>query len=192
MTGDGSIGTLILSGSGRPKSHSVALARAVSGALANRGMSSRIIDLSTYGLPFHNPVDHHDPLSSASPLVRELAGLALAADSLVWITPIYHGSMSGILKNAIDNLYMDLTEDKPLMLVANGGGRFGGSVFDHMRAAAVSQHMNAVTCQVLALPADFAETADGYELTEPAIAARIAKAAGQLDGLRRIPLARTA
>lgn len=57
-----------------------------------------------------------------------------AADALLIATPVYHDSFSGVLKNAIDHLYGELS-DKVAALIGVGGGRTGqGQALEHLRA----------------------------------------------------------
>lgn len=179
-TSDGNSHTLILSASNRGRSRSLGLSRHIQQELESRGKAAFVIDLSEYGLPFHDPRDHHSPELSQSRRVREFAQLALGADSFVWSTPIYHGTFTGTLKNALDNLNIRIMSRKPVFLIANGGGRFGGAVFDHMRTMAVNLHSVAVNCQVLALAADLAEQAEGYVPVEEALLQRIARGVDEL------------
>ncbi|MDN8705000.1 NADPH-dependent FMN reductase, partial [Staphylococcus aureus] len=46
----------------------------------------------------------------------------MEADFLVLGTPNYHGSYSGILKNALDHINMDYVKMKPVGLIGNSGG----------------------------------------------------------------------
>ncbi|OUJ19665.1 FMN-dependent NADH-azoreductase, partial [Corynebacterium kefirresidentii] len=47
---------------------------------------------------------------------------AMEADFLILGTPNYHGSYSGILKNALDHINMDYVKMKPVGLIGNSGG----------------------------------------------------------------------
>ena len=46
----------------------------------------------------------------------------MEADFFILGTPNYHGSFSGILKNALDHLNMDYFKMKPVGLIGNSGG----------------------------------------------------------------------
>lgn len=56
------------------------------------------------------------------------------ADAHIWITPLYHGSMTGVMKNCLDWLELSAREDKPylidkligLICWANGGQAMQG------------------------------------------------------------------
>jgi len=47
------------------------------------------------------------------------------ADAVVLCSPEYHGSYSGVIKNAIDHYWKEF-QRKPMGVVATGSGRFGG------------------------------------------------------------------
>ena len=53
---------------------------------------------------------------------------------LNWVlgTPNYHGSYSGILKNALDHLTMDDFKMKPVGLIGNSGGIVSSEPLSHM------------------------------------------------------------
>lgn len=172
--------TLILSASNRARSRSLGLATQVRQELKSRGEQSVLVDLSEYRLPFHDPRDHHALELSRDEKVREFARLARDAHAYVWVTPIYHGTFTGVLKNALDNLNIPIMARKPVFLMANGGGRFGGAVFDHMRTMIVNLHAVAVNCQVLALATDFAECPDGYVPVEEQLLQRITRGVNEL------------
>lgn len=57
----------------------------------------------------------------------------MAADFLVLGTPNYHGSYSGILKNALDHINMDYVKMKPVGLIGNSGGIVSSEPLSHLR-----------------------------------------------------------
>ena len=48
-------------------------------------------------------------------------------------TPNYHGSYSGIIKNALDHLTMDDFKMKPVGLIGNSGGIVSAEPLSHLR-----------------------------------------------------------
>jgi NAD(P)H-dependent FMN reductase len=56
-------------------------------------------------------------------------------------TPVYHGSYSGVLKNALDHCGFDEFENTTLGLLAVAGGGFPVTALDHLRS--VCRALNA-------------------------------------------------
>jgi FMN reductase len=66
--------------------------------------------------------------------LRALKHSVQGADALLVATPVFHDSLSGVLKNALDHLYDELA-DKVVAVIAVGGGRSGqGQALEHLRA----------------------------------------------------------
>jgi len=86
------------------------------------GSNAEIINLSTFGLPINNPVHHADASLSDNGEVREFASKVASADCIILGTPLYHGSFSGLLKSALDNLDGNAFEGKKIILTSNSAG----------------------------------------------------------------------
>src|ERR1700719_2714771 len=67
-------------------------------------------------LPIYNPIDGSEP-----PERRALVEAVREADGLIVATPGYHGSLSGLIKNALDSLE-PLREDVRPYLDGRAGG----------------------------------------------------------------------
>jgi NAD(P)H-dependent FMN reductase len=87
------------------------------------GAQTRLLDLAAYDLPFLGR--DQEPKGRTS-VERFLADLR-AADGVVLGSPEIHGSMSGVLKNALDLADRDVFEGKMLGLIGVAGGRLGAS-----------------------------------------------------------------
>ena len=61
-------------------------------------------------LPIYNPA-----VAEPTPEQIELADAVRAADGLIVASPGYHGSISGVIKNALDTLEMLRTDDRPYL-----------------------------------------------------------------------------
>ena len=61
-------------------------------------------------LPIYNPA-----VAEPTPEQIELAEAVRAADGLIVASPGYHGSISGVIKNALDTLEMLRTDDRPYL-----------------------------------------------------------------------------
>lgn len=96
-----------LGGSHRPDSSSErALRIALSGAAGEPTCDVTALAADALDLPFYAP-----DRTSRSPAARRLVELVRACDGLVIASPSYHGSMSGLIKNALDYIE-DLREDE--------------------------------------------------------------------------------
>lgn len=91
--------------------------------LENRNIGTDLIDLAEDSLPvLKERVGHHpDPPEEAVDISNRLDG----ADAILFVTPEYHGSISGVLKNAIDYFWSEF-QKKPIGVVAASAGSFGG------------------------------------------------------------------
>lgn len=114
----------IISGSVRigRKSHVVAL------ELQKRFMKSgylqtEIVDLAAYNLPILEERYSMHPNLPAG--LKEMQQVLDSADALVFLSPEYHGSYSGVLKNAVDYFWKEF-QKKPIGVVSVSTGKFGG------------------------------------------------------------------
>jgi len=97
----------------------MALAVALRGA-AETGASTQLLDLTEYELMFAGREGEAEP-ESVAVLRRQVK----EADGIVLGTPEYHGSFSGVLKNALDLMGFSEFEGKMLGLVGVSGGKMG-------------------------------------------------------------------
>ena len=124
-----------VAGSFRERSHT---RRALEEALAGveeAGGSGELIDLREYDLPALNPDE--EPGKDAEAFTAKLH----AADAVLLGTPMYHGSYSGVLKNALDHCGFDEFESKTVGLLAVSGGAFPITALEHLRS--VCRALNA-------------------------------------------------
>jgi NAD(P)H-dependent FMN reductase len=113
-----------ISGSRRHGSYTrMAVTTALRGAAEN-GAVTELIDLHEYHLPFADGGD------DATPDMVRLRALVKQAEGIILGTPEYHGSFSGVLKNALDLMGFDEFEGKMVGLVGVSGGAMGA--FDAM------------------------------------------------------------
>jgi FMN reductase len=112
-----------------------ALRTALEGA-ANAGAETRLLDIRELNLPMYNP-DDDEPTDDAARLIES----CYTADGLVWSSPMYQGTISGSLKNALDWLHVlgerdpPFLHDKVIGLVSAAGGTQGLQAINTMEFA---------------------------------------------------------
>lgn len=155
-----------LSGSLRDASYTrVALDHAL-GAAGDRGAETELLDLGDCELPVFDPDHRH--AGDADRLQERVR----RADSVLLGTPMYHGSYSGALKNALDYCGFDEFENTTVGLLAVSGGSFPITALDHLRS--VCRALNAwVLPYQAAVPRSRSQFEDGQFLDED-IANRVA------------------
>jgi len=114
-----------LSGSLRRDSHNTRLLRRA-GRLLPPGVHFEVYD----GLKAIPPYDADDDVEPAHPAVADLKAAIAAADAVLIATPEYNGSLSGVLKNALDWASRPVAEsvlrNKPVAVIGASTGMFGG------------------------------------------------------------------
>ena len=99
------------------------------------GGTGEVLDLREFELPPLNA--DADEQGDSAELVRRV----YEADAVLLGTPVYHGSYSGVLKNALDYCGFDEFEDKTVGLLAVAGGSFPVTALEHLRT--VCRAMNS-------------------------------------------------
>lgn len=122
---------LIVYGSLRGGSYSYALAEEVEATLAHLGAESVIYNPK--GLPVFDLEDEY-----YNPKVQELFELAKWSEGQFWISPEYHGNITGLFKNQIDWMpcsggAKETTEGKALAVAQIAGGRQSFNTVNSMR-----------------------------------------------------------
>jgi FMN reductase len=114
-----------IGGSMRQGSKSLALLRGALGIAEEAGAIATLADVRELSLPIY---DDDLPLAAYPPTLSELLAAAREADAYILCSPTYHGTVSGVVKNALDLLNF-LVDDsppyfggKPVALMALGGG----------------------------------------------------------------------
>lgn len=83
----------------------------------------RLLDLAEYQLPvFENRWAQSD---SPDPSLVAFGEALTQSDGLIMVSPEYHGSYTGVLKNAFDHFWAEFKR-MPMGVVTTGSGRFGG------------------------------------------------------------------
>jgi NAD(P)H-dependent FMN reductase len=110
---------LVVSGSSRLESHVHEVVRIAAETAAEAGATVEILRLHDLELPL---MRNGDDAQHALPAVQAARASATAADGFILVTPEYHGSMSGCLKNWFDFLYDELAGKFAGVLAVTGGG----------------------------------------------------------------------
>lgn len=87
----------------------------------NAGAETELIDLRDYELVFFGAKEEDDYPEDVFKLRRKVH----ESQGIILGTPEYHGSLSGVLKNALDLMGFDEFEGKMMGLVGVSGGRLG-------------------------------------------------------------------
>lgn len=156
---------LVLSGTISPRSRTRAVGLAARDVLRTQSVDCEIWDLREFPLPIADPAYHHDPSLHPDPVVRRFVAAADEADGFVVVSPVYHNSFSGVLKNSLDSLAIPQFQYKPVGLAAFGSSMAAIQVCDQLRIVIRGLYGIALPVQVVATPADFTTSTSG----EPAV-----------------------
>ncbi|SFG33379.1 NAD(P)H-dependent FMN reductase [Halopelagius inordinatus] len=153
-------------GSLRDRSYTrLSLERVLDG-VRDAGATGEMLDLREYDLPPMNA--DRDGQGDSADVVRRIR----EADAVVLGTPMYHGSYSGVLKNALDYCGFDEFDGKTVGLVAVAGGSFPVTALDHLRS--VCRSLNAWVLPHQAAVPNASSQFDGRELENESIGERLA------------------
>jgi FMN reductase len=109
--------------------------------LALRQAESAGARTKLFGGEFLERLPHFNPgPAGPSPEQAELADAVRSADGIVLATPGYHGSLSGVVKNALDTLELTRTHDRPYfegrpvgIIITADGAQAGGTTLMAVR-----------------------------------------------------------
>ena len=93
------------------------------------GATAEILDLRQMSLPFCNGGSEYPEY----PDVEILRDKVKAADGLILATPEYHGSVSGVLKNALDLMSFEHLSGKTTGLISVLGGQSNSNALNDLR-----------------------------------------------------------
>lgn len=167
---------LLLVGSGDTNSHSLHLAQAIEAKLKESGATTELINLVESKIPLFNRAAERE--DSYDDVTREFLAKSEAADAYVWVTPIYHNSFSGILKNALD--WQHSKFPNKIVGMASHGGHRSPQAVDHLMHIARAQHGIAIRTRVCTEDGDYDEN---LNITEETILNRIDAFAEELLAL---------
>jgi NAD(P)H-dependent FMN reductase len=139
---------IAISGSLREGSYTRAALQVVLQGAAEYGAEVKLLDLREYNLVFSGMVDEQYYPEDVFTLRREVQ----QAQGIILGTPEYHGSFSGVLKNALDLMSFREIEGKMIGLVGVAGGALGAvNALNSLRN--VGRHLHAwVLPQQVSIP----------------------------------------
>lgn len=118
-----------IGGSLRPDSYSQVALSLAAGRVQALGADVEILDLRQMQLPFCKGQDDY----SDFPDVKRLQDTVAQADGLILATPEYHGSVSGVMKNALDLMSFDQLSGKVTGLISVLGGQPNSNALNDLR-----------------------------------------------------------
>ena len=118
----------IILGSTRQGRTSDKIANALNGLLSKRtDINLELIDLRDYQLPFlYDSVAPSRRTVITDPLILKWSDKIRQADGFIMVVPEYNAGYPGVLKNALDLLYVEWN-GKPIGFVGYSGGPSGGN-----------------------------------------------------------------
>jgi len=124
-------------------------------ATSNGGFEVEVLDLRDWPLPifaehFGTIGDISDPTYSV-PIVKRWNQKIKEADAYLVITPEYNHSVPGVLKNAIDSVWVSFAfRNKPLVAVGYSGGIAGGvRAIEHLAQIAIEAELVPLRTSVI-------------------------------------------
>ena len=118
-----------IGGSLRPSSLSLQALEIVAERLEAIGAEVEILDLRTLKLPFCNGGNEYPEY----PDVERMQQTVKEADGLILATPEYHGSVSGVMKNALDLMSFEHLDGKVAGFISVLGGQSNSNAVNHLR-----------------------------------------------------------
>jgi FMN reductase len=160
MGDDESIRVVGICGSLRPNGWTLAALKISLAGAEEKGATAELLDLRDYGLPFCTGGDVDALQGEAG--VQRLRQKVLEASGIILATPNYHGSLSGVLKNALDLMSIREFEGKVVGLIGVSGGRMGGTAtLNALRAIGRTLHAWVIPSDAWIYDADSSFTEDG-------------------------------
>ncbi|RXZ82256.1 NADPH-dependent oxidoreductase [Paenibacillaceae bacterium] len=130
----------ILAGSNRKQSTSTMLARYLQSYIERKGHLVQFIDLHQTQLPHYSP----DEDASQYEAVLHMQSEIRSADAAILCSPDYHGSVSGVLKNALDYLDAEHFDGKAVLSVTSSGGAVGVSPLQQLQT--IVRNVHGINC----------------------------------------------
>jgi NAD(P)H-dependent FMN reductase len=124
-------------------------------AMSHEAFDVEVLDLRDWPLPIFTETletigDFNDPTYS-DPAVKRWNQKIKEADAYLVITPEYNHSVPGVLKNAIDNVWVSFAfRNKPIVAVGYSGGIAGGvRAIEHLAQIAIEAELVPIRAAVV-------------------------------------------
>lgn len=118
-----------ISGSLRPNSYSTLALQQAAARVEALGAEMNVLDIQEMNLPFCNGSDDYPDY----PDVERLRQAFREADGIILVTPEYHGSVSGVLKNALDLMSFEHLDGKVAGAISVLGGQSNNNALNDLR-----------------------------------------------------------
>lgn len=118
-----------IAGSLRPESYSYLALQVAAERAKHYGAELEILDLRELDLPFCDGTSDYPN----HPDVERLRAAVKHADGLILATPEYHGSVSGVLKNALDLMSFEHLSGKMTGVISVLGGQSNSNALNDLR-----------------------------------------------------------
>jgi FMN reductase len=133
-----------IAGSLRPDSYSHMAMNIAAQKVAVLGAKVEVLDLRQLHLPFCDGGSEYPNY----PDVKRLQDTVSGADGLILVSPEYHGSISGVLKNALDLMSFDQLSGKVAGFISILGGQVNSNALNDLRIIMRWVHTWAIPEQV--------------------------------------------
>jgi FMN reductase len=157
-----------IAGSLRDGSYSQLALKAAMQRVEALGAEVEMVDLRSLHLPFCDGGDAYPEY----PDVAKLCQIFRSADGLILATPEYHGSVSGVLKNALDLMGFEEFSGKVTGLISVLGGQSNSNALNDLRTITRWVHAWTIPEQV-AIGQAWKAFGDDGELLDASLAKRL-------------------
>lgn len=172
---------LIVCGSTAKRAHTRGLLKYCQNLLEEKDVEVVFWDLLTQPLPIAIPEFHKNPMETPNDNVKLFNQEVMDAGGIILGSPLYHGSYSGVLKNALDNLPLDAFRNKPIGLVSNGSGvRNSAHPCEHLRLVVRALYGYVLQSQIGTGNEDYQWTEDRFVVINEEIKERASRLTNEL------------
>jgi azobenzene reductase len=176
---------LFFNGSPAKPSHTSATLLELSKLFEEAGNICETVNLLDFGIPINDPIYHADAMQSPDEKVKLLSTKVKAAEIIILGTPLYHGSYSGLLKTALDNLDGDAFNGKIVLIVSNASGMRGSMVAaQHLVVVPRTMGGNVYDRLIGTCKADFISQGDTFVLKSDEILDRCKAVAAEIINIK--------